>query len=91
MAKSIYQPSFNAGVLSDKLKGRHDLKKYYSGTSEMENMIPLIYGGAAKRSGTYMVAEANDTKVRVIPFEYSVTQAYVIEMGSGYMRFYKEE
>lgn len=31
-----------------------------------------------------------DSIVRLIPFEFSVTQAYVIQVGAGYFRFYKD-
>jgi len=29
--------------------------------------------------------------VRLIPFEYSTTESYVVEVGKEYMRFYLEE
>ncbi len=34
---------------------------------------------------------AGDSAVRLISFEYSIEQAYVIEFGNEYARFYKEE
>lgn len=81
--------SFSAGELSELLNAREDLSKYHSGCSLMENMIPLLQGGAQKRPGTIYVAESkNNTKIRLIPFEFSTTQSYVIELGNQYLRLF---
>jgi len=81
--------SFSAGELSELLNAREDLSKYHSGCSVMENMFPLPQGGAQKRPGTKYVAESkNNTVIRLIPFEYSTEQSYIIELGNQYMRFY---
>ena len=72
--------SFNAGELSPLVKAREDLSKFHSGLATMENMIPLPQGAAQKRPGTKYVAEINDSsaKARIIPFEYSTDQAFVL-------------
>jgi len=87
---SPIQSSFNAGELSPKLKGRIDLTKFRAGCETMENFIPQIYGPATKRSGTRFVREVKTSanKTRLIPFEYSTEQAYVLEFGHQYIRFY---
>ena len=83
--------SFSAGELSELLNAREDLSKYHSGTSIMENMIPLPQGGAQKRPGTVYVAESKEnTVIRLIPFEFSTTQSYIIELGNQYMRFFTD-
>jgi len=80
--------SFNAGELSTLLSAREDLSKYHSGCSLMENMLPLPQGGAEKRPGTKYVAESKEnTKIRLLPFEYSTEQSYIIELGNQYARF----
>lgn len=83
--------AFNSGELSPMTEGRTDIRKYYSGCRTLENMYVLPYGGVSKRPGTYYVASAKSGSVRcrVIPFEYSTTQAYIIEAGNLYMRFYR--
>ncbi len=60
------------------------------GCRTMENFYPLIYGGAERRPGTYYVGEAKDSSVkcRLIDFVYSVNQAYILEFGNQYIRFY---
>jgi len=84
--------SFSAGELTPLLSAREDLSKYQSGCSLMENLFPLPQGGAQKRPGTKYVAEVKDSNypTRVISFEYSTEQAYIIELGNEYMRFYKD-
>lgn len=83
--------SFSAGELSELLLAREDLSKYHSGCSLMENMFPLPQGGAQKRPGTVYVAESkNNTKIRLLPFEYSTEQSYIIELGNQYARFYTD-
>ena len=84
------QTSFNAGELSPLLKGRPTLDKYRNGCEVLENFIPQIQGPARKRPGTRFVAEVKDSAdaTRLIPFEYSTTQAYVLEFGDLYIRFY---
>jgi hypothetical protein len=89
---TIILNSFNAGELSPLLSGRTDIAKYFSGCQTLENMIVLSYGGATRRPGTKYIATAGNTAtaVRLIPFEFSSTQTYIIEMGNLYMRFYKD-
>lgn len=84
------QSSFNAGELSPILEGRVDLQKYSSGCKKLQNFIPLVQGPARRRSGTYFVEEVKDSADRtwLIPFEFSETQAYVLEFGDRYIRFY---
>ena len=84
------QTSFNAGELSPLLKGRPTLDKYRNGCETLENFIPQIQGPARKRPGTRFVAEVKDSAdaTRLLPFEYSTTQAYVLEFGDLYIRFY---
>jgi len=84
------QTSFNAGELSPLLKGRPSLEKFKNGCEILENFIPQIQGPARKRPGTRYVAEVKDSAdaTRLIPFEYSTTQAYALEFGDLYVRFY---
>lgn len=92
MPSDLIITSFNAGELSPLLDGRSDLEKYYFGARIYENFIPLPYGPAERRPGTYFVTELkdNDKKARLQSFQYSTTQAYIIEFGDQYARFYKD-
>ena len=86
------QVAFNAGIWSPNLDGRIDLAKYRSACSEMRNFVPLISGAARKRSGTRFVGEVKDSadNVRLVSFEFSTVQAYILEFGDLYMRVYRD-
>lgn len=94
MAKvSPIQKSFNAGELSPLLRGRVDYeKKYPNGCEIMENFLPEIFGPARKRPGTRFVRPTKfaDKKARLIPFEFSATQAFALEFGDQYIRFHAD-
>jgi len=87
------QTNFTSGILSPRLAGRTDLSKYHNGVSELNNFIILPQGGLYRRSGSRYVADVKDHSkvVRLVRFEFSVTQAYIIEFGDLYCRFYKDE
>ncbi len=84
--------SFNAGELSPQLEGRTDIAKYYSGNRTLENFLVFSYGGATRRPGTRFIAAAknSDEAARLIPFEFSTEQAYMLEFGDEYIRFYRD-
>src|SRR5689334_14551755 len=84
------QTSFNAGELSPLFDGRADMAKYGNGCSVMENFIPLPQGPAMRRNGSRYV---QPTKVAAdqawfVPFVFSEVDAFQIEFGDGYLRFY---
>ncbi|MDH3702700.1 MAG: hypothetical protein OEU46_15435 [Alphaproteobacteria bacterium] len=84
--------AFNAGEWSPLLEGRQDLSKYFSALRRMRNFYPKVQGPAIRRPGTRHVAEVKDSTrtVRLLPFEFSVQQAYIIEAGSLYLRFFRD-
>lgn len=89
-ASPIYE-SFNAGELSPLLEGRTDYAKYKKGLKLCKNFLPLVQGPLLKRPGTHRVANTKDNgEVVLVEFEFSTTQAYVIEFGNQYCRFYKD-
>ena len=86
-------PSFNAGELSPRLSSRVDFAKFPSGVETMENFTPLAEGGAMRRSGSRFVVEVKDssTKHRLKRFEFSTTQAYMLEFGNNSIRFCRNQ
>ena len=89
---AVQLTNFTGGELSPRLDGRNDLAKYPTGCKTLENMIVYPHGSAARRSGTQFVAEVKDSskQTRLIPFEFSTTQTYMLEFGEQYIRFYKD-
>lgn len=83
--------NFRTGEISPKLEGRIDLQKYNEAAQTLNNMIVYPSGGVTRRPGTYFAGRSKDGgKVRLIDFEYSDEQAYVLEFGANYIRFYKD-
>lgn len=82
--------NFTAGELSQRLLARIDVAKFANGAKELYNAYALVHGGARSRCGSKYVASAkNATKqTRLIPFVFSRTQAFQVELGELYARFY---
>ena len=84
--------SFTSGELSPRLAARTDFDKYRSGCKRLRNFFIMPQGGVYGRPGTRFVREVKNSaaKCRIIPFEFSSEQAYIIEMGDTHLRFYKD-
>ena len=89
---AVQLTNFTGGELSPRLDGRNDLTKYSSGCSTLENLVVYPHGAAARRPGSSFVAEVadSDNKTRLIPFEFSTTQTYMLEFSNLKIRFYKD-
>ncbi len=92
MPMHLLQPSFGGGELAPALHGRVELAKHAVGCKTVKNFIIHPAGGASNRPGTRFVAAAkySDKLCRLVEFEFSTEQAYVIEFGDHYCRFYKD-
>lgn len=83
--------SFTSGEVSPRLRGRVDLDQYNNGLRTLQNFTIQPHGGVSRRQGTTYVtaAKSNSNNIRLIPFEFSSEQAYVLEVSAGSIRFYK--
>lgn len=83
--------SFNAGELSPRVWRRLDFSKRKHGVKLLENFIPLVQGGVTRRAGTKFVASTkfNNKNTRLVPFEFSTSISYVLEVGDKYIRVFK--
>jgi hypothetical protein len=90
---SPIQTNFTAGEISPKLEGRVDISRYFNAVGSMENFLIAPYGGADRRPGSQFVAPAKfpNRKCRLIPFEFSTEQTYILEFGHQYIRFFRDE
>lgn len=88
---SPIQTDFTAGEFSPLLNGRVDIDRYKSGLDTCLNFMPTLQGGLTRRPGTEFISEVKDstTEVRLVAFEFSTTQAYILEFGDQYIRFYR--
>lgn len=90
---NLLRPSVNAGEFSPRMAARVDMQQYPFAAETLENVILLPQGGFMRRPGTRYVAATKDVgaKSRLMRFRFSTEQAYVIEAGDGYFRFYKDQ
>jgi hypothetical protein len=84
------QPTFARGELSPRLHSRFDLEHWKMGLAECVNFLIMKQGGLRRRPGTEWINYARDLgyKVRLKEFVFSAEQAYVLEFGHKYVRFY---
>jgi hypothetical protein len=82
--------NFTAGEFSPLMEGRVDIARYGNSSSVVENFIVKKTGPLSRRGGFYHAAEVKTSAkaTRLIPFEFSTTQAYIIEAGDQYFRFF---
>jgi len=85
--------NFTKGEFSPLLLGRFDIAAYANGAKKLENFLVLNAGGATRRPGSYYVAEVKNSllSTRIIDFQFSTEQAYILEMGNLYFRFYTDQ
>lgn len=89
---SPIQEALNAGEFSPLTAARVRFEKYKNALSLCENMIPIVQGGVTRRGGTMFVKSIKTASLstRIVAFEFSTTQAYVLEFGNLYMRVFKD-
>lgn len=89
-----YLAAFNAGEFSPRMVARVNFEAYDNAASLMENLILMPQGGFQRRPGSRYVAEVKNSAangVALYPFEFSTEQAYVIEAGDRYFRFFRNQ
>ena len=81
------QNDFTAGAIDPKLRGRTDITQYKSGLTTAKNVSIQPQGGAKRRDGTKYITEldsvVNVGSVRMVPFEFSVSDSYMIVFTSA--------
>lgn len=87
--------AFNAGELSPYLFGRvnSEFEPRNRGMRSTLNMQALVTGPCVRRGGTRLIAPIGDEDNYAISvkFEFSETQAYVLEFGNQTMRVFKDK
>lgn len=95
------QTSFTTGEISPRIQGQTNTDVYQSGLETATNCIITPHGPIVRRNGTKFISQAksveadgNDQRVRLLRFQFSASDAFIIEMGdpqsgSPYMRFYQ--
>ena len=92
MIAQLIQPSFAAGEISPDVYSRVDIAKYQVGLRTSLNGFIRAQGGWSNRPGLMFVAPVKDQsrRARLIKFQFSTTQTYMLEFGHLYMRVIKD-
>ena len=75
--------NFTAGVISQSLFGRSDLKAYMQGVQQLDNMVLHATGGVSRRPGLRLIhtltgEHEQDQQARLAPFMFNSEQVYLI-------------
>lgn len=98
MPNIVYiQNSFAGGEFDPQMQSKIDLAKYKTGCKTMRNFFSHVNGCASTRQGTLYVAATKYSttsqsavkNVKLIPFQFSTSQSYMLEFGDFYIRFFK--
>lgn len=83
----------NGGEISPRALGRFDVSKFVNGLKIALNFLIHQVGGAFFRPGSKYVATTKTVSLtgRLIPFQYSTTQGYIVELGNLYFRYYTQK
>jgi len=92
VAVAGFQGAFNAGEISPELYGAVSLAKFGSAVTTGRNCVVGYKGGLFSRGGLALVGRSLQSTIatsppRLIPFQFSITQGYVLEFGDQYIRF----
>ena len=92
MKLDIIQTSFASGEFGPQLFGRTDIAQYANACETVQNFLPRSYGPVISMPGTRYVATVSDStlRTRLIKFVFNRLDAYAIEMGDLYMRFFTD-
>lgn len=92
MSNNVIQTSFAGGELSPTLYARVDLSKYHTGAARLLNFFVDYRGGVSNRPGFEFVCRARDSvnPERLIPFQFSTVQNYILEFSDFFMRVIKD-
>jgi len=86
----VSKGSFTSGELSVRMFSRPEVDRYRNGAAILENWRVLTQGGVTRREGLRHVALCKYANRLTLlkPFEPSTTDAYILEVGHEYIRFY---
>lgn len=87
-----YSRSFGGGEVTPEFFGQIADAKFQTGLAKCRNFIVLPHGPIANRPGTKFVkaVKTSAKRTRLIPFIFSSSQTFAVEVGEGYMRFHTQ-
>jgi len=84
--------SFIQGELDPKLEGNVTWAGYFQGAKRVRNMFCSVQGNVTKRQGTKFLAVTKylNEPIRLMPFEHSDNDTYMMEFGESYIRYFTD-
>ena len=86
-----FQTNFSVGELDPLLRARTDLDQYQNALEEATNVIVQPQGGIKRRDGLEFLHNFGTgfTDFKLIPFEFSVTDSYMLVLVAGRIYVFK--
>ena len=82
--------NFSSGELDPLLRGRSDLAQYQNGLERAKNVMVQPQGGLRRRDGLRFISDFTGfTAFKLIPFEFSTTDSYLLVFVAGRIYVYK--
>jgi len=92
---TVAQSDFSGGELAPQQQAAVALDRYKKSVALCLNWIPTLQGDLVRRPGSWFVGEVKTSGAasapRLVPFVFSTTQSYVVEIGNNYARFFSQE
>ena len=83
----LLKTNFSGGELDPQMFGRINEKIYANGAARLQNVLTLNTGGAQSRPGTKRLT-ALPSKMRIVSFEFSADEKYIIAFGDRSLFIY---
>ena len=92
MRVTQFQTNFSVGELDPLLRARTDLSQYQNALEEATNVIIQPQGGLKRRDGLKFIYDfgTSFTDFKLIPFEFSVTDSYLLVLVVGRIYVFKD-
>lgn len=84
----LAQTNFSAGEFSPLMAARSDVSLYKNGAAALSNFRLRYQGGATVRFGLRYLATLGYSPVKLVPFVFNLTQAYVFVFSNGRVDIY---
>lgn len=86
---SFLQASFLGGIWGPSIQGNMDMEAYKKAMAQSQNYLPTEPGALTRRPGTrFLGPTRGGNPGRVIAFDFSVVQPYLMEVTAGWLRLY---
>lgn len=91
MRVTQFQTNFSVGELDPLLRARTDLQQYQNALEEATNVVIQPQGGLRRRDGLQFIHDfgSSFTEFKLIPFEFSVADSYLLVLVAGRIYVYK--